>query len=257
MNRIKKVLQSKPSHILSVYFCAGSTQLDDTCNILLALQEGGIDFCEIGIPFSDPIADGPVIQEASTRALRNGMSLDILFKQLENVRQKISIPLLLMGYFNVIYQYGFERFCQSCARVGIDGMIIPDLPFEEYSKEYKSITEQYGLSFIMLITPETEETRIRAIDAVTDGFIYEVSTNATTGTQEGYGADTLAYFKRTAAMEVKNPLMVGFGVSNQSTFKAASEHAAGAIVGSLFVQLLQEGPTPHVATKKLKQILDL
>lgn len=195
---------------------------------------------EIGIPFSDPMADGVVIQEAATRALRNGMSLRLLFRQLTDIRRDVHIPLILMGYLNPIIQFGFEPFCQECVRVGIDGLIIPDLPFRDYLESYKPIADRYDLRVIMLITPETSEARIRNIDAHTDGFIYMVSSAATTGAQKDFDLAKQAYFQRIAAMNLRNPRMIGFGVSNRQTFEAACAHAAGAIVGSRFVTLLNE-----------------
>ena len=239
-NRINTLFESNPTNLLSVYFCAGCPTLDGTADVIRALQRGGVDMVEIGIPFSDPMADGVVIQEAATRALRNGMSLRLLFRQLTSIRQDVHIPLILMGYLNPILQYGFEDFCRSCAETGIDGLIIPDLPFREYLASYKPVADRYGLRVVMLITPETSEARIRDIDAHTDGFIYMVSSAATTGAQHDFDASKQAYFRRIASMNLRNPLLVGFGVSNRETFQAACAHASGAIVGSRFVTLLNE-----------------
>ena len=239
-NRINTLFESNPTNLLSVYFCAGCPTLDGTADVIRALQRGGVDMVEIGIPFSDPMADGVVIQEAATRALRNGMSLRLLFRQLTSIRQDVHIPLILMGYLNPILQYGFEDFCRSCAETGIDGLIIPDLPFREYLASYKPVADRYGLRVVMLITPETSEARIRDIDAHTDGFIYTVSSAATTGAQHDFDASKQAYFRRIASMNLRNPLLVGFGVSNRETFQAACAHASGAIVGSRFVTLLNE-----------------
>ena len=229
MNRIHQLFQTKKQNILSVYFCAGAPVPGNVASVVQALEQKGIDMVEIGIPFSDPMADGPVIQQAATQALRNGMTLSGLFAELKDIRRQVSIPLILMGYLNPIMQYGFEAFCKQCNACGIDGVIIPDLPFQEY-----------GLKVIMLITPETDETRIREIDNHTDGFIYMVSSAAVTGAQRDFDAQRLAYFRRIAAMNLKNPRMIGFGISNRQTFESASAYAAGCIVGSKFVSLLAE-----------------
>lgn len=240
MNRINQLFSTKKSDILSIYFCAGTPAADGTANVIRSLEQKGIDMIEIGIPFSDPMADGPVIQAAATRSLRNGMSLRRLFSQLENIRASVRIPLVLMGYLNPILQYDFERFCQECRRTGIDGVIIPDLPFREYEENYRPVAERYGIKIIMLITPETSEERIRLIDAHTDGFIYMVSSAATTGAQKDFNEQKQAYFRRIKAMNLHNPLMIGFGISNRQTYEAASAHAAGCIIGSRFVTLLEE-----------------
>lgn len=240
MNRINKLFSQKKENILSIYFCAGHPILEGTVSTLQALEAKGIDMVEIGIPFSDPMADGPVIQSAAAQALRNGMSLRTLFSQLENIRRTVSIPLILMGYLNPIMQFGFEAFCQRCNEVGADGVIIPDLPFKDYLEDYKPVADKYGIKVIMLITPETSEARIREIDAHTDGFIYMVSSAAITGAQKDFDEQKQAYFRRIASMNLKNPCMIGFGISNRQTLKAATAHAAGAIIGSKFVTLLQE-----------------
>ena len=202
MNRITHLFQTKPNGILSVYFTAGFPSLNDTTGILRALQAGGIDMVEVGIPFSDPMADGPVIQDAATRALRNGMSLRLLFEQLKGIRSEIHIPLILMGYLNPILQFGFEAFCRRCVEVGVDGMIIPDLPFADYMAAYKATADRYGLKMIMLITPETSEERVRLIDAHTDGFIYMVSSAATTGAQRSFDEQKQAYFRHIDEMQL-------------------------------------------------------
>ncbi len=257
MNRINSLFIEKKSDILDIYFCAGYPHLDSTVPTIEALQQGGVDMAEIGIPFSDPMADGPVIQTATQTALRNGMSLNLLFTQLKNIRDKVSMPLILMGYLNVIYQYGFEKFCQSCRLCGIDGAIIPDLPYDIYISEYKPIADKYDIKIIMLITPETSEERIRAIDDNTDGFIYVVSTDATTGAQNKYGPKTLEYFRRIKDMNLRLPTLVGFGISNKATLNAAQEYAAGAIIGSKFVTLSAEKQQPAEALMELKKILGI
>ena len=240
MNRITNLFQTQKDGILSVYFTAGYPNLNDTASILKALQTKGIHMVEVGIPFSDPMADGPVIQDAATRALRGGMTLRRLFAQLEGIRHNVRIPLILMGYLNPIMQYGFENFCQSCQACGIDGMIIPDLPFKDYMEEYRPIAERYDLRIIMLITPETSEERIHEIDRHTEGFIYMVSSAAITGAQRDFNEQKQAYFRRIEAMNLRNPRMIGFGISNRQTYEAASTHAAGCIIGSKFVTLLNE-----------------
>ena len=240
MNRINQLFSLKRHDILSVYFCAGDPTLESAPDIIRTLERKGVDMIEIGIPFSDPMADGPVIQNAAMRALRHGMTLHKLFGQLEGIRNDVSIPLLLMGYLNPILRYGFENFCRKCRECGIDGAIIPDLPFKEYKKHFQDTAGKYGLKIIMLITPETSEERIRQIDAHTDGFIYMVSSAATTGTQSDFDAGKQDYFRRIDSMNLRNPRMIGFGISNRQTFRTAASHAAGCIIGSKFVTLLEE-----------------
>lgn len=240
MNRINQLFQDSPKNLLSIYFCAGCPTLEGTANVIRTLEKNGVHMIEIGIPFSDPMADGVVIQEAATRALRNGMSLRLLFEQLRDIRLEVGIPLVLMGYLNPIMQFGFEAFCQKCAECGIDGVIIPDLPFKDYEESYKAISQKYDIRVIMLITPQTSEARIREIDNHTDGFIYMVSSAATTGAQKDFDAQKLDYFKKIQSMNLRNPRMVGFGISNKQTFDAACAHSSGAIIGSRFVSLLNE-----------------
>ncbi len=255
MNRINQLFNTKKDGILSVYFTAGYPQLNDTQNILKALQEKGVDMVEVGIPFSDPMADGPVIQEAATQALRNGMSLRLLFEQLKEIRSSVKIPVILMGYLNPIMQFGFESFCETCVKAGVDGMIIPDLPFLDYLADYKPIADRYNLKIIMLITPETSEARVRQIDEHTDGFIYMVSSAATTGAQQSFDEQKQQYFRRINAMQLRNPRLVGFGISNKATFDAASSNSSGAIIGSKFVQLLKQKATPEEAVSALLEAL--
>lgn len=251
MNRITNLFQTKKSGILSVYFTAGYPQLNDTASILRELEAKGVDMAEVGIPFSDPMADGPVIQASSSIALRNGMRLRLLFQQLKGIRDTVRMPIILMGYLNPIMQYGFEAFCQSCVEVGVDGMIIPDLPYADYMADYKAIADRYDLKVIMLITPETAEERVRQIDAHTSGFIYMVSSAATTGAQQSFDQQKQAYFRRIDGMGLRNPRLVGFGISNKATFEAAAAHASGAIVGSKFVQLLHGAPSIAEAVDQL------
>ena len=238
MNRINQLFADNKKDLLSIYFCAGAPTLDGTANVIRTLAANGISMIEIGIPFSDPMADGPVIQEAATKSLRNGMSLKLLFEQLKDIRKDVSIPLVLMGYMNPIVRFGFEQFCQKCVEVGIDGMILPDLPFKDYMEEFKSIADRYDLRIIMLITPETSEERIRFIDSNTDGFIYMVSSAAITGAQKEFDAAKQAYFNKVHAMNLQHPTMIGFGISNKQTLESAQANANGAIIGSKFVQLL-------------------
>lgn len=240
MNRINELFDGGAKNLLSIYFCAGSPLLDGTAGVIKTLERNGVAMIEIGIPFSDPMADGPVIQNAATKALRSGMSLSLLFEQLKGIRESVRIPLVLMGYLNPIYQYGFERFCRSCKECGIDGVIIPDLPFKDYEEEYKSVADAYDIRVVMLITPETSEERIRLIDKHTNGFIYMVSSASTTGAQKDFDAAKRAYFEKIDAMRLRNSRMVGFGISNKPTFDAACAHASGGIIGSRFVSLLDE-----------------
>ena len=242
MNKINKLFaeQSKDKKFLSLYFCAGCPTLEGTGDVILTMQRRGIDFIEVGIPFSDPLADGPVIQSAATRALKNGMTLSKLFAQLKAIKDDVQIPLILMGYLNPILHYGIEEFCKSCVESGVSGMIIPDLPFDDYQNTVKPIADRYDLRVIMLITPETSEERIRFIDQNTDGFIYMVSSAAITGAQKSFDDAKQDYFRRIDAMNLRNPRMIGFGISNAQTLKAAQDNAAGAIIGSKFVTLLNE-----------------
>lgn len=243
MNRIKNTLQQKRK-LLSIYFTAGFPNLEDTNLILQALENNGVDMIEIGLPFSDPLADGPTIQASSTAALKNGMTTEILFKQLKDIRNSISIPLIIMGYFNPVLQYGVEAFCKKCQEIGIDGLILPDLPLAEFEANYKHIFREYGLLNILLITPQTSNERILQIDAAGDGFIYMVSSAGTTGKTSGFGKEQQDYFKRISTMKLKTPQIVGFGVNNADSFKQATHYASGAIIGSAFIKMLsKEGIT--------------
>ena len=241
-NKINKLFAERPDDkkFLSLYFCAGCPTLEGTGDVIKTMQRRGIDFVEVGIPFSDPLADGPVIQSAATRALKNGMNLQLLFGQLKAIKDEVSIPLILMGYLNPILHNGIEAFCQSCAESGVSGMIIPDLPFKDYQETVKPIADRYDLRVIMLITPETSEERIHFIDDNTDGFIYMVSSAAITGAQSSFDDAKQAYFRRIDQMNLRNPRMIGFGISNRQTLEAARQNAAGAIIGSKFVTLLNE-----------------
>lgn len=226
--------------LLSLYFCAGCPTLNSTQDVILTLQRRGIDMIEVGIPFSDPLADGPVIQAAATRALANGMTLKLLFSQLKDIKSQVKIPLILMGYLNVIMHYGFEAFFISCVDSGVTGVIIPDLPFDDYLRDIKPLADKHGIKVIMMITPETSDERIRLIDSQTDSFIYMVSSASVTGAQQSFDERKQAYFSRINGMNLKNPRMIGFGISNHQTLTAAQENSAGAIIGSKFVTLLNE-----------------
>ena len=241
MNKINQLFANrKDEKLLSLYFCAGCPTLDGTADVILPMQRRGIAMIEVGIPFSDPLADGPVIQSAATQALKNGMSLAKLFAQLKAIKEQVEIPLVLMGYLNPILHYGIEAFCQSCAVAGVSGAIIPDLPFDDYLNIVKPVADRYDLRIIMLITPETSDERIRFIDDNTDGFIYMVSSAAITGTQKSFDEQKQEYFRRINQMNLRNPRMIGFGISNAQTLKAAQDNAAGAIIGSKFVTLLND-----------------
>ena len=305
VNRINHLFATKRENILSIYFCAGHPTLDSTADTIRTLEQKGVDMIEVGIPFSDPMADGPVIQDAATKALRNGMTLKKLFSQLEELDRSPlltspkgeenhpdstsslqskepcpdgksspkskepcpdgkssplggtggGLPLILMGYLNPIMQFGFEKFCQRCVEVGIDGVIIPDLPFKDYLEEYKPVADRYDIRIIMRITPETSDERIRFIDDHTDGFIYMVSSASTTGAQQSFGDQKQAYFSRIQAMHLKHPCMIGFGISNKQTLEAAQSHAAGAIIGSKFVKLYEETQDAGKAMDKLLEAL--
>lgn len=242
-NRINQLFERKKANILSVYFTAGFPNLNDTVEIIQQLEKNGVDLIEIGMPFSDPTADGPTIQRTSEIALKNGMSIKVLFEQLKTIRESVSIPLVLMGYLNPVYQYGIEKFCQKCNEIGIDGTILPDLPLDEFEAEYKTIFERNNLHNILLITPQTSEARIRQIDDASEGFIYMVSSSSTTGAGkkvEDFHAD---YFERIQAMNLKNPRLIGFGISDNATFNNACKYASGAIIGSAFVSSFSKEQT--------------
>ncbi|MBP5339903.1 MAG: tryptophan synthase subunit alpha [Prevotella sp.] len=258
MNKINQVFAERGDRkLLSLYFCAGCPTLESTGDVIKTMQRRGIDFIEVGIPFSDPLADGPVIQSAATQALKNGMSVQLLFDQLKAIKEEVTIPLILMGYLNPILHYGIEAFCQSCADAGVSGMIIPDLPFDDYLSQVKPVADKYDLRVIMLITPETSDDRIRFIDDHTDGFIYMVSSAAITGAQKSFDDAKQAYFRRIDQMHLRNPRMIGFGISNKQTLKAAQDNAAGAIIGSKFVTLLNEaGGNADAALDQLFSALD-
>ena len=255
-NKINQLFeQRKDQKLLSLYFCAGCPTLDATGEVIKTMQRRGIAMIEVGIPFSDPLADGPVIQSAATQALKNGMNLRTLFAQLKAIKDEVEIPLVLMGYLNPILHYGIEDFCKSCVDSGVSGMIIPDLPFKDYLDIVKPVADKYDLRVIMLITPETSEERIRFIDDHTDGFIYMVSSAAITGAQKSFDEAKQEYFRRINSMNLRNPRMIGFGISNKQTLEAAQQNAAGAIIGSKFVTLLNESKDADEALDKLFEAL--
>ncbi len=240
MNRIQKLFTERKENILNVFYTAGFPSLNDTPEIAKSLEQAGADIIEIGIPFSDPIADGPVIQESNKIALDNGMTLKKLLEQVKEIRKTVKLPIILMGYLNPVMQYGIENFCKDAAAAGVDGMILPDMPMDEYQSEYKSIFDSNGLSNTFLISPTTSEKRIRQIEEVSNGFIYAVSASSTTGAKVGFSAEQEDYFKKLKSLRLKNPFLIGFGISSHETFSKAGEYSAGAIVGSAFISMLKE-----------------
>lgn len=257
MNKINELFaQRKDKKLLSLYFCAGCPRLDMTGDTILAMQRRGIDMVEVGIPFSDPLADGPVVQSAGTVALHNGQTLANIFAQLKAIKQQVRIPLVMMGYLNVVMHYGIEHFFQSCVDSGASGCIIPDLPFKDYMETVKPLADKYDIRVIMMITPETSDERIHFIDDHTDGFIYMVSSASVTGAQSQFGDAKLAYFNHVNAMHLRNPRMIGFGISNKQTLESAQQNAAGAIIGSKFVTLLNETGDPDKALDRLFEALE-
>lgn len=256
MNKIDKLFtENKDRKLFSLYFCAGCPTLEGTADVIKTLQRRGVDMIEVGIPFSDPLADGPVIQEAGTIALKNGMTLSLLFSQLESIKEETTIPLVMMGYLNVIMHYGYERFFESCVKSGVSGVIIPDLPFADYMADVRPVADKYGIRVIMMITPETEEERIRFIDDNTDGFIYMVSSAGITGAQKSFDDAKQEYFRHINSMNLRNPRMIGFGISNRQTLESARANAAGTIIGSKFVTLLRENIDPDKAMDALYEAL--
>lgn len=243
MNRLKSLFEKKQNNILSVYFTGGFPKLNDTAEIIKTLAANGVDMIEVGVPFSDPMADGVVIQESSTIALRNGMTLKLLLSQVKKVRHEVSnTPFVLMGYLNPMMQYGIDRLFADCHHIGIDAMIIPDLPFDDYLRHFKPLCEKYQIPIIMLITPETSNERIELIDNHCDGFIYMVSAASTTGTRERFEQPQLDYFKRISQLNLRNNRLIGFGISNKQTLATANEYSSGAIIGSLFIKCLKQTP---------------
>lgn len=250
MNRIQALFKKKQKGIVSIYFTAGYPKLNYTAEIIRELEYAGADLIEIGMPFSDPLADGPVIQDSSTKAIANGMTLNHLFEQLEEIRKEVTIPLVLMGYLNPVYQYGIPEFLKKCNKVGIDGLIIPDLPLYEYNEMYKTLFEENGIENISLITPQTSDARIKEIDALSNGFIYMVSASATTGVKKGFGKEQIEYFNKVKEMNLKNPTLIGFGISDNATYTQACSYANGVIIGSAYVKALSNGTDIKKSTRQ-------
>lgn len=263
MSRIATLFQEKKSHVLNVYCTAGYPKLDSTIPVMRALQDSGVDMIELGIPYSDPLADGPIIQASSSEAIENGMTLEVLFDQLKELRKPIDegglgdqIPVILMGYLNPVLQFGFEKFCAKAAEVGVDGIILPDLPAVEFRRKFGKILHQYQLDFIFLVTPETTDERILLLDALSAGFLYAVSSSATTGKDQDMQAVS-RYLQKLKKMPLKNPVLVGFGINNRSSFLSACEHASGAIIGSAYIKALQAHSQVSDATHQfIHSILD-
>lgn len=254
-NRIIDLFAQKNNRILNIYFTAGYPQLHDTVSIVKSLEEAGADMIEIGIPFSDPIADGPTIQASNQVALDNGISLEVLFQQLEGIRENVNIPIILMGYLNPVVQYGIENFCKKAAELGVDGIILPDLPMREFEMVYKDVFERHNLSHIFLVTPQTSDDRIRKIDQLSSGFIYVVSMDSTTGRTDALSDKQKAYFERIQSMKLANPALIGFGISDHKSFETASEYAQGAIIGSAFIKAISNGkPLKESVEKFVKSI---
>lgn len=249
MNRLEELFQRKKERVLNVYCTAGYPQLDSTIKVMKALQENGADLIELGMPYSDPLADGPVIQASGSRALENGMSIEVLFQQLKDFRKEIYVPVILMGYMNPILQFGFEKFCAAAAEVGVDGLILPDLPEYEYETEYGAIIQRYRLDFIFLITPETSEERIKKLDSLSRGFLYAVSSSSITGSDKDF-SPVETYLQRLQKINLKNPILVGFGIKDKHTFDMACNHANGAIIGSAYIQALENTNDIEKSTKE-------
>jgi tryptophan synthase alpha chain len=255
MSRIKDLFERKSKNILNVYCTAGYPQLNSTVEVMKALQENGADLIELGMPYSDPLADGPVIQHSSTIALANGMTIETLFAQLKDARKEINVPIILMGYMNPVLQYGFERFCKDAAAVGVDGLILPDLPEYEFETEYGAVIKAHGLDFIFLVTPETSDERIKRLDSLSTGFLYAVSSSSTTGSDKNM-TDVNTYLQKLKAMQLKNPVLVGFGIKDKQTFDTACANANGAIIGTAYIKALENATDVGETTKKfLKAIV--
>lgn len=254
MSRIKELFKKKKEKVLNVYCTAGYPQLNSTIELMKCLQENGVDLIELGMPYSDPLADGPVIQASSAKALQNGMTISKLFQQLSDFRKEIHVPVILMGYLNPLLQYGFEKFCSKAAEAGIDGLIIPDIPMYEYETEYEEITKKYGLDFIFLVTPETSEERIKKLDELSSGFLYAVSSSSITGSDKDF-TPVENYLKRLKEMNLKNPILVGFGIKDKVTFNAVCKYANGAIIGSAYIKAIENGNVEEVTKNFLDGIL--
>lgn len=254
MNRLKELFQKKQQGILNVYCTAGYPELNSTVDVMKCLQANGADLIELGMPYSDPLADGPVIQASSTKALQNGMTISKLFEQLKDFRKEVKVPVILMGYLNPLLQYGFEKFCAKAAEVGIDGLIIPDIPMYEYESEYKEAIKKYDLDFIFLVTPETSEERIKKLDELSSGFLYAVSSSSITGSDKDFSA-VENYLKGLKEMKLKNPILVGFGIKDKATFQTACKYANGAIIGSAYIKAIENSNTEEATKKFLEGVL--
>ena len=255
MNRLEHKFQNKSNNLLAIYFTAGYPSPEGTRQTILDLNAAGADIVEIGMPFSDPLADGPTIQASSKAALENGMSLEKLFTQLEGIRSETDIPLVLMGYLNPVLQFGMERFCQKCLEVGVDGVILPDLPLAFFEKIYRPFFEKYDLCPVFLVTPQTSDERIRQLDAASRGFLYAVSTASTTGGAGGFGEMQTAYFQRLAGLKLKNPVMVGFGISGHAAFETVCSYLNGGVVGSAFIRAQEAGISPKDFVERLTMVV--
>jgi tryptophan synthase alpha chain len=252
MSRIAELFKRKQERVLNVYCTAGYPQLDSTLTVMQALQSNGADLIELGMPYSDPLADGPVIQASSSKALQNGMTISKLFEQLNGFRKLIQVPVVLMGYLNPLLQFGFEKFCAKAAEVGIDGLIIPDIPMYEFETEYKQVLQKYNLNFIFLITPETSKERILQLDSLSSGFLYAVSSSSITGVDKDF-SPIETYLKQLKSLPLKNPVLVGFGIKDKASFDAASKYANGAIIGSAYIKTLEAGNDVEKDTKAFLQ----
>lgn len=251
MNKINQLFQTNKKNILSIFFTAGYPTINSTANIIKSLESNGVDMIEIGMPYSDPMADGPIIQQSSSLAIQNGMTIDLLFEQVGKLKGEVNIPLILMGYYNPVMQYGIEKFCAKAHSVGISGVILPDLPLEEYKERYSEIFEKYGLRIIYLITPQTPIDRVRLIDSISSGFIYAVSSSSTTGKSSDFDNSQINYLSKIKSMNLKNPVMVGFGIHNKATLDNAWQYANGAIVGSAYINQLSNNSDINIATRQL------
>jgi tryptophan synthase alpha chain len=255
MNRLNNLFLNKKEMVLSVYFSAGHPNLSDTATIINALSSAGADIVEVGIPFSDPVADGPVIQQSSLKALKNGMSVKLLFEQLKDIRQHTQIPIVLMGYLNPVLQFGIEKFCENCMRVGVDGTILPDLPPEIFNEQYRTTFEKYNLCNILLVPPQTSDERIKQLDKWSSGFLYIVAASSTTGAKSGFQPYQIEYFNRLQKLNLNNPKLIGFGISNKESFKEACNYANGAIIGSAFIKAVEgKGDLKKIVQNFIKEI---
>lgn len=252
MNRIEQLFKKKKQRVLNIYCTAGYPKIDSTLNVMKALQDNAADLIELGMPYSDPLADGPVIQASSTVAIHNGMTIAKLFEQLKDFRKEVHLPVILMGYMNPVLQYGFEKFCAEASKIGIDGLILPDLPQYEFETEYGSVIKKYGLDFIFLVTPETSPERVKQLDALSSGFLYAVSSSSTTGKDKNM-KDVTDYLQKLKDMQLKNPVLVGFGIKDKETFESACAYANGAIIGTAFIKALENGKDEAVSAKQFLQ----